>query len=115
MILAHQKNVYGGAWLRGALAKYWDTPEEDEAWAYLQKVDVVVAPLDFSDFSDYKRRPALVVATPGGLDPVLCMITSRAPLPMDLTFQSRPPTFKPVDCASTVSFVRVTCSPSTLV
>jgi mRNA interferase MazF len=42
------------------------------------KGDVVVAPLDFSDFSDYKRRPALVVATPGGLDPVLCMITSRA-------------------------------------
>lgn len=42
------------------------------------KGDVVVAPLDFSDFSNYKRRPALVVATPAGLDPVLCMITSRA-------------------------------------
>lgn len=38
---------------------------------------VVVAPLDFSDFSNYKRRPALVVASPTGLDPVLCMITSR--------------------------------------
>jgi mRNA interferase MazF len=41
------------------------------------KGDVVVAPLDFSDFSNYKRRPALVIATPAGLDPVLCMITSR--------------------------------------
>jgi mRNA interferase MazF len=41
------------------------------------KGDVVVAPLDFSDFSNYKRRPALVIATPRGLDPVLCMITSR--------------------------------------
>jgi mRNA interferase MazF len=41
------------------------------------KGDVVVAPLDFSDFSDFKRRPALVVATPKGLHPVLCMITSR--------------------------------------
>lgn len=43
----------------------------------LTKGDVVVAPLDFSDFSNYKRRPALVIATPGGLDPILCMITSR--------------------------------------
>jgi mRNA interferase MazF len=41
------------------------------------KGDVVVAPLDFSDFSNFKRRPALVIATPRGLDPVLCMITSR--------------------------------------
>jgi mRNA interferase MazF len=41
------------------------------------KGDVVVAPLDFSDFSDFKRRPALVVAAPKGLHPVLCMITSR--------------------------------------
>ena len=41
------------------------------------KGDVVVAPLDFSDFSNFKRRPALVVATPKGFDPILCMITSR--------------------------------------
>lgn len=42
------------------------------------KGDVVVAPLDFSDFSNFKRRPALVIAAPKGLDPILCMITSRA-------------------------------------
>jgi len=42
------------------------------------KGDVVVTPLDFSDFSNYKRRPALVIAAPDGLDPELCMITSRA-------------------------------------
>lgn len=41
------------------------------------KGDVVVAPLDFSDLSNFKRRPALVIATPRGLDPILCMITSR--------------------------------------
>lgn len=41
------------------------------------KGDVVVAPLDFSDFSNFKRRPALVIATPKGVDPILCMITSR--------------------------------------
>ena len=41
------------------------------------KGDVVVAPLDFSDFSNFKRRPALVIATPKGFDPILCMITSR--------------------------------------
>jgi mRNA interferase MazF len=41
------------------------------------KGEVVVAPLDFSDFSNFKRRPALVIATPRGLDPILCMITSR--------------------------------------
>ena len=42
------------------------------------KGDVVVVPLDFSDFSNYQRRPALVIATPDGLDPVLAMITSRS-------------------------------------
>ncbi len=41
------------------------------------KGQVVVAPLVFSDFSGMKRRPALVVATPDDLDPILCMITSR--------------------------------------
>jgi len=41
------------------------------------KGDVIVAPLDFSDLSNFKRRPALVIATPRGLDPILCMITSR--------------------------------------
>jgi mRNA interferase MazF len=39
--------------------------------------DVVVATLSYSDFSGSKRRPALVVAAPDGLDPVLCLITSR--------------------------------------
>ena len=41
------------------------------------KGDVVVAPLDFSDFSNFKRRPALVIAAPKGFDPILCMIASR--------------------------------------
>jgi mRNA interferase MazF len=39
--------------------------------------DVVVAALSYSDFSGAKRRPALVVAAPDGLDPVLCLITSQ--------------------------------------
>ncbi len=42
------------------------------------KGDVIVAALSYSDFSASKRRPALVVAAPDGLDPVLCLITSRA-------------------------------------
>lgn len=41
------------------------------------KGDVVIASLSYSDFSRSKRRPALIVATPKGLDPVLCLITSR--------------------------------------
>ena len=41
------------------------------------KGDIVIAPLDFSDFSNFKRRPALVVAAPKEVDPILCMITSR--------------------------------------
>lgn len=41
------------------------------------KGDVIVASLSYSDFSVSKRRPALVVAAPDGLDPVLCLITSR--------------------------------------
>jgi mRNA interferase MazF len=42
------------------------------------KGDVVIASLRFSDFTASKRRPALIVATPKGLDPVLCLITSKA-------------------------------------
>ena len=30
------ERLWGRASMR-SLAKYWDTPEEDEAWAYLQK------------------------------------------------------------------------------
>ena len=39
--------------------------------------DVVVVPFPFSDLSHAKRRPALVVAAPGGDDVILCQITSR--------------------------------------
>jgi mRNA interferase MazF len=42
------------------------------------KGDVIVAPFPFSDLSAAKKRPALVVATLGGDDVVLCQITSRA-------------------------------------
>lgn len=41
------------------------------------KGDVIVASLSYSDFSGGKRRPALVVAAPAGLDLVLCLITSK--------------------------------------
>ena len=41
------------------------------------KGDVVVVPFPFSDLSTVKRRPALVIATPGGDDAILCQITSR--------------------------------------
>lgn len=41
------------------------------------KGDVVVAPFPFSDLSQAKRRPALVIATLTGNDVILCQITSR--------------------------------------
>ena len=41
------------------------------------KGDVVIIPFPFSDLSTTKRRPALVVAAPGGDDVILCQITSR--------------------------------------
>lgn len=41
------------------------------------KGDVVVAPVPFSDLSNSKRRPALVVATLTGDDVILCQITSQ--------------------------------------
>ena len=40
--------------------------------------DIVVVPFPFSDLSDSKRRPALVVASLEGNDLILCMITSRS-------------------------------------
>ena len=40
--------------------------------------DVIVAPFPYSDLSDAKRRPALVVAALDGDDIVLCQITSQA-------------------------------------
>ena len=42
------------------------------------KGDIVVLNFPFSDLSDNKRRPALVVADLDGDDVVLCQITSQA-------------------------------------
>lgn len=41
------------------------------------KGDVVVVPFPFSDLSQTKRRPALVVAALPGRDCILCQITTR--------------------------------------
>ena len=58
------------------------------------KGDVVVVPFPFSDLSQAKRRPALVVAELKGDDLILCQITSQSirddyaiPLPEE-TFES---------------------------
>lgn len=42
------------------------------------KGDVVIVPFPFSDLSQAKRRPALVVANLRGDDLILCQITSQA-------------------------------------
>jgi mRNA interferase MazF len=41
------------------------------------KGDIVVLTYPFSDFTHSKRRPALVVASAGGDDLILCQMTSR--------------------------------------
>jgi len=41
------------------------------------KGDVVVVPFPFSDLTQAKRRPALVVSALEGTDVILCQITSR--------------------------------------
>lgn len=41
------------------------------------KGDVVVVPFPFSDLTQAKRRPALVIATLTGEDIILCQITSQ--------------------------------------
>lgn len=41
------------------------------------KGDVVVVPFPFSDLTQDKRRPALVIATLAGDDLILCQITSQ--------------------------------------
>ncbi len=42
------------------------------------KGDVVVVPFAFSDLTQAKRRPALVIVTLEGDDLILCQITSQA-------------------------------------
>lgn len=42
------------------------------------KGDVVIVPFPFSNLSQVKRRPALVVAELRGDDRILCQITSRS-------------------------------------
>ena len=42
------------------------------------KGDVVIVPFPFSDLTEVKRRPALVVAKLTGDDLILCQITSQA-------------------------------------
>jgi mRNA interferase MazF len=39
--------------------------------------DVVVVPFPFSDLTEAKRRPALVLAKLDGVDVILCQITSQ--------------------------------------
>jgi mRNA interferase MazF len=39
--------------------------------------DVVVVPFPFSDLTQAKRRPALVITTLDGDDVILCQITSK--------------------------------------
>jgi mRNA interferase MazF len=41
------------------------------------KGDVVVMPFPYSDLSATKRRPALVVGELGGVDLIVCQITSK--------------------------------------
>lgn len=41
------------------------------------KGDIVVVPFPFSDLSDAKRRPALIIASLYGDDLILCQITSQ--------------------------------------
>ena len=41
------------------------------------KGNVVIIPFPFSDLSDSKRRPALVLADLQGNDIILCQITSQ--------------------------------------
>ena len=41
------------------------------------KGDVVVVPFPFSDLSQSKRRPALIVGSLEGEDAILCQITSK--------------------------------------
>ncbi|HSB04002.1 MAG TPA: type II toxin-antitoxin system PemK/MazF family toxin [Thermodesulfobacteriota bacterium] len=41
------------------------------------KGDVVVIPFPFSDLSQSKRRPALIIAPLEGNDTILCQITSK--------------------------------------
>ncbi|MEG3844321.1 type II toxin-antitoxin system PemK/MazF family toxin [Microcoleus sp. herbarium14] len=41
------------------------------------KGDVIVVPFPFSDLTEAKRRPALVIATLAGNDIILCQITSQ--------------------------------------
>ena len=58
--------------------------------AGFMKGDVVVLPFPFSDLSQAKRRPAMVVAVSSGPDIVLCQITSQTvadgdALPLDNT------------------------------
>ncbi|MBI4849517.1 MAG: type II toxin-antitoxin system PemK/MazF family toxin [Nitrospirae bacterium] len=46
--------------------------------AKLVKGDVVVVPFPFSDLSQSKRRPALVISKLEGEDLILCQITSQS-------------------------------------
>lgn len=43
----------------------------------LMKGDIVVMHFPFSNLSGSKKRPAMVIATPNGNDPILCQITSK--------------------------------------
>ncbi len=53
------------------------TPGRRRSMARFVKGDVVVLPFPFSDLTQAKKRPALVIANLKGIDVILCMITSQ--------------------------------------
>ena len=59
-----------------ALAKDWNRPEEEMAWSHLRHSGMLV-PFPFSDLSQAKLRPAVVLADAGRGDWILCQITEQ--------------------------------------
>jgi mRNA interferase MazF len=55
----------------------YDKNKLESSLAEFVKGDVVVVPFPFSDLTQAKRRPALIIATLAGDDLILCQITSQ--------------------------------------
>lgn len=43
----------------------------------MRRFDIVLVEFPFSDLSETKLRPAVVVANPGGVNAILCQVTTR--------------------------------------
>ncbi len=83
--------------------------------AAFERASIVLVDFPFSDLSDFKLRPALILAQANSQDWILCQITSNAAIDKQAIEIKKPRILKKVLCEKRVLHDRTKFSPNTKV